>query len=372
MIHDMALTARYLVLVLAPAFFDIAAAMSGGSLIAWRPERGCRIALIPRDGSPVRWAQDEAYMAHGERVRRRARAGRRGAPGVRPVVAAQSGRGPSRRALTSHLVRTVIDPARRTMRRTVLDETRLEFPRIDDRALGRRHRHIGIASESGRVDLLPGEFDGISWYGTSAPAGGAGSGVQKSYAGDFSVGEPVFAPSPGDTADDRGYWLTYATDRTDAPSRLLVFPAEDPASGPVAPGTHPRAGPARAARDVAALVGMTLALVTDRRTGVEVHRPCPTGPSGAHHGCHARDLVGRDDAPAARAPRPAAWRATSSPPRPSPNGCLPGDHHACTSVTAGASAGPGRAAPHRGAGAARPPERVLPGPGRDWCRVRRG
>lgn len=61
MIHDMALTERYLVLVLAPAFFDIAGAMRGGSLIDWRPGQGTRTALIPRDGGPVRWTADEAF-----------------------------------------------------------------------------------------------------------------------------------------------------------------------------------------------------------------------------------------------------------------------------------------------------------------------
>jgi carotenoid cleavage dioxygenase-like enzyme len=37
MIHDMALTARFLVLVLGPLYFDIQAATSRGSLLAWRP-----------------------------------------------------------------------------------------------------------------------------------------------------------------------------------------------------------------------------------------------------------------------------------------------------------------------------------------------
>lgn len=61
MVHDMALTSRFLVLVLAPAIFDLPAAVSGGSFIAWRPERGTRVALVPRDGGPVRWAADEAF-----------------------------------------------------------------------------------------------------------------------------------------------------------------------------------------------------------------------------------------------------------------------------------------------------------------------
>jgi carotenoid cleavage dioxygenase-like enzyme len=37
MIHDIALTARFLVLVLGPLYFDIQAATSRGSLLAWRP-----------------------------------------------------------------------------------------------------------------------------------------------------------------------------------------------------------------------------------------------------------------------------------------------------------------------------------------------
>jgi len=28
--------------------------MEGGSFLDWRPERGTRVALIPRDGSPAR------------------------------------------------------------------------------------------------------------------------------------------------------------------------------------------------------------------------------------------------------------------------------------------------------------------------------
>lgn len=39
MIHDMALTERFVVLVLGPMYFDVAAAMRGGSLLSWRARR---------------------------------------------------------------------------------------------------------------------------------------------------------------------------------------------------------------------------------------------------------------------------------------------------------------------------------------------
>ncbi|NED68151.1 carotenoid oxygenase family protein, partial [Streptomyces sp. SID10244] len=59
MIHDMALTSRYIVLFLCPLVFDITAMLSGGSLLQWHPESGTRIALIPRDGGPIRWVDSE-------------------------------------------------------------------------------------------------------------------------------------------------------------------------------------------------------------------------------------------------------------------------------------------------------------------------
>jgi len=50
MIHDMAITQRCVVIVVAPFYFDPAGAAAGGSLLSWRPEDGTRIALIPRVG----------------------------------------------------------------------------------------------------------------------------------------------------------------------------------------------------------------------------------------------------------------------------------------------------------------------------------
>ncbi len=114
------------------------------------------------------------------------------------------------------------------MSRTLLDDARVEFPRIDDRRIGRRHRHAALATETGRTDLLAGEYDAVRWFDTETGA------AQVWDAGDLSVGEPVFAPEPGLDSDAHGYWMTFATDRTDGSSWFLVIPAEDPASGPVA------------------------------------------------------------------------------------------------------------------------------------------
>ncbi|MFD9575047.1 carotenoid oxygenase family protein [Streptomyces sp. NPDC059982] len=246
MIHDMALTTRFAVLVLAPAFFDIEGAMAGtGSFVTWRPERGTRILLVPRDGGPVRQATDEAYwMWHtvnaydlgedeDEDEDEADNAGGGGRSGGGDVVLdyvqwdhlalgpALGGPNPG------GLVRAVISPEAGTMRRTRLDDSDIELPRIDDRLVGRRHRRLAAAAGSGTRDLLPGEHDALRWYDVQ------GGGSELWPAGDLSVGEPVFAPTPGG-ADGEGHWLTFATDRTDGASWLLVIPADAPAGGPLA------------------------------------------------------------------------------------------------------------------------------------------
>ncbi|MFF0777772.1 carotenoid oxygenase family protein [Streptomyces sp. NPDC003720] len=235
MIHDMALTRRHVVLVLAPAFFDIEAAMSGGSFVAWRPERGTRIALIPRDGGPVGWADDEAFwLWHTVNAYEDPDDGRVILDYVQwPALTLGPGPPDGRPRESGHhgLTRAVIDPAAGTVARTRLDDARVELPRIDDRLLTGPHQRLAVAADSGRVGgLLPGEYDALRRYDIR----GTGVAAQSWNAGALSVGEPVFAPVPGTRGGERGYWLTFATDRTDSTSWFLVLPAEDFAQGPVA------------------------------------------------------------------------------------------------------------------------------------------
>ncbi|WP_250972385.1 carotenoid oxygenase family protein [Streptomyces sp. RKAG290] len=116
----------------------------------------------------------------------------------------------------------------------------------------RRHQQLAVAADSGNPDLLPGEFDELRWYD-----GRDASGTSVVWrAGNLSVGEPVFAPVPGTAPGEGGYWMTYATDRTDASSWLLVIPADDPASGPVARVRIPGTGAPRPARELAAHAGV--------------------------------------------------------------------------------------------------------------------
>ncbi|MCD2189381.1 carotenoid oxygenase family protein [Actinomycetospora soli] len=228
MIHDMAITARYVVLVVSPLYFDVAAARDGGSMLAWHPEDGTRIALVPRDGSAVRWCADETFWlwhtvnAHddGEQV-------------VLDYVewARPSGLAPGPPA-DPHLTRAVIDPVRgQVRRRPLVDDLTVEFPRIDDRRLGTGYAVAATVTRTGRDLPHPGCWDALAFHDVRS------GDVRRWTPADLALGEPVFAPDPrssDDGDDDAGWWLVLGSSFSSGTSSLFVLPAADPAAGPVA------------------------------------------------------------------------------------------------------------------------------------------
>ncbi|MEE2033017.1 carotenoid oxygenase family protein [Rhodococcus chondri] len=221
MIHDMALTPNHIVLVLAPMEFDLAQIFSGGSPLQWQPERGVRIALIPRDGGPVRWySTDTFWMWHTVNAFER--------PDGDVVLDYIEWRYPggltARVAPNASLLRRAII-GRHGVTRTTLHERDIEFPRIDDRLLTGNHRVVSTIGRSGSRRLPTGAADALFWFDVDA-------GTETVWADDtLTPGEPAYLSSDSGGA---GYWGSIATDRADLTSWFLIFPAEDPATGPVA------------------------------------------------------------------------------------------------------------------------------------------
>jgi carotenoid cleavage dioxygenase-like enzyme len=156
MIHDMALTASYVVLVLGPFFFDIAAAMTTGSPMSWQPDQGTRIALIPRDGGPARWLHTEAFW-----LWHTANAYDTDAPDGTPRVVLDyvqwTAPGGLVHGVTSSgsLARMVLNPATGDVSRETLADHGMEFPRIGDRGLTGPHQIIATGAENERAQGGP-------------------------------------------------------------------------------------------------------------------------------------------------------------------------------------------------------------------------
>ena len=227
MIHDCAITEHHLVLVVGPFTLDVNAMLTGGDPLGWHPEMGTRIAVIPRDGSgTVRWAHTDAFWAwhyanayeDGDRIHL-------DFPWTTaPVIVLPP---EQRKGNEQAFTRATIDPARGTVDMHHLDQVGTEFPRIDDRLIGRKHRYLTVAGTSGRSDVQAGEHDRLHRYDMQ-------TGTSVTYDTGAAVGEVVFAPRDGGTDELDGYYLAFGTDLAEGRSSLYIWDASAFPAPPVA------------------------------------------------------------------------------------------------------------------------------------------
>lgn len=246
MMHDFVVTQHHAVFLDAPAVFDLAGFASGGPLITWQPERGTRIGVMRRDGdgSDLRWIPiEDCYVFHFLNAY---------SEGDRLVIdacrlprmdigldAAQRSRGEDP---SGYLTRFSVDLTAGTAGHERLAELSGDFPRIDDRVAGRRHRYGYVATfATGAPDRsTPGAdgcFDSITSYDLER-------GTEASYlvGPGRVIGEPVVASHPSG-AEGEGWVMSYVYDRATDRSEVRILDATDLAAGPVATVHLPRRVP---------------------------------------------------------------------------------------------------------------------------------
>lgn len=228
MIHDFTITPTYLVLVIAPVLFDLDAMTSGGDVLSWRPDLGTRIALVPRDGSDIRWIETDPFFVWHY--------GNAYDDGTDVVVdfswwsSFTLGADPDR---TGAFTRMRLSPTSGTAELTHLDASMSEFARIDDRLCGRPHRYVTVSQKSGNHrGLLNGEFDRLVRHDLE-------TGTSVHHDSDLVHGEVVHAARAGapvgrGDAELDGWYLTFGTDAAAERSHLLVWDAQTFPSDPVA------------------------------------------------------------------------------------------------------------------------------------------
>lgn len=217
MIHDFAITEHHLVLTLGPAIFDLDAMLAGGPLLSWRPELGTRIAVIPRDGrSPTRWIESSPFWVwHFSNAHE-----------VDGTIHMDFPRWNSPGFLTPGqpnectYVHAELSPNAGTIHMEELHTAFGDFPRIDDRLIGRPQRYAVLTASSGSSELTPGEHDLLARVDHRS-----GEWVEHDPAG--AVGEPVFAPRPGSTDELDGYYLAFVTGFADDRTTLGIWDAAD-------------------------------------------------------------------------------------------------------------------------------------------------
>ena len=236
MIHDFAITADHVIFILCPLVFSFENLAQTGNVFSWEPERGTRIGVMPRNGgnTDVRWFETEAsYVFHPMNAYSE---GRHVVLDVSRYprllfMNPDASRGDNAEyADFAKLHRWRIDLASGGVRSEPLDDRAGEFPRVDERRLGRKHRYgylaaAGPEKENERGPVFTAVHKHDLERGTSeVRAFGAGNGV----------GEPLFVPRHADAAEDDGYVLVLAYDEARNASDFYILDARHIAGEPLA------------------------------------------------------------------------------------------------------------------------------------------
>jgi carotenoid cleavage oxygenase len=223
-VHDCAITQRSIVLLDLPVTFSLDAAAAGASFpYRWEEGYRSRIGLLPRDGesTEVVWHDIEpCYVFHPMNGY-----DEEGGDGVvvdvvrHPSMFRTKHLGPDEGAPT--LERWHLDGHGGAVKEERLDDRGQEFPRIDERRVGRPHRY-GYAVAVGESDDIVGTETRLLRHDFKK-----GTSVARSFGPGAGVSEAVFVPREAG-ADESDGWLmllVYSSD-TDT-SALHILNADD-------------------------------------------------------------------------------------------------------------------------------------------------
>jgi carotenoid cleavage dioxygenase len=226
MIHDTAITARFVVVFDLPCVFNLDAAIEGARFpYLWDPNYKARVGLLPREGdaSEIQWCEvDSCYVFHPMNAYDRAD-GSVVLDVVRhPSMFDVERRGPLEGAPV--LERWVISPETGKCAAERLDDRAIEFPRVNESLIGAEYR-FGYGS------ALKEQFrqGGVVKYDLLN-----GTSEVRDEGDGFGFGEAVFVAREGATDEDDGWLMGFRLNKAEGKSDLVVLNAQDIAGDPVA------------------------------------------------------------------------------------------------------------------------------------------
>lgn len=231
--HDFAITERYTIFLELPAVFDPYSPQRGGEFVRFDPEQGARIGLLPRHamGDAIRWFEIEScFVYHVLNAFEQ--------DGAIQLYACRLPEYPKAFGLTSNvdqedfleiygrsrpvMYRWTLRLVEGTVVEEPLDDVFAEYPRVDDRMIGR-------ASKYGYV--ISSDLDSTSLLQYNLGTGGV-------HTHEFGQGrmasETVFAPRVGGTTEEDGWLVTYVFDRATMQSECLLLDAREISARPIA------------------------------------------------------------------------------------------------------------------------------------------
>jgi carotenoid cleavage dioxygenase len=231
MMHDFVASSDHVLFPVLPAVFNFEKMAGTGFPVAWEPERGGRLGVMPRHGGSddVVWMEtDPCYSFHD------VNAVSRGSefvvdywrlPSLALVPTQRIAGGPP----TLH--RWTFDLTRRTVKDEALDDTPAEFGRIDPRHAGKDYRDVyslgslAIAQSEGEPQF----FNSLFHYDMKS-----GGRRHHQLPKGNSFAEPIFVPRTPESVEGEGFLLAIVHRAAENRSDLLILDAQAIEADPLA------------------------------------------------------------------------------------------------------------------------------------------
>lgn len=222
MVHDCAITESSVVIFDLGVVFDLELAAEGSRLpYRWDPAYAAQVGLLPREGSSneVQWFSiDPCYVFHTLNAFD---------DGNQVVIDVAKHERMFATDLTGPnegipiLERWRLDRTTGSVSTTVIADGGHEFPRIDERLTGRKHRfgYTVVVHEGGARDV---DFNGaLARHDLQT-----GESDQRTFGAGASVGEFVFVPASPEASEDDGVLMGFVHEAARETSELVVLDAQ--------------------------------------------------------------------------------------------------------------------------------------------------
>jgi carotenoid cleavage dioxygenase len=225
MMHDFIATDNWAIFFVCPSVFRFENIAKGLPPLVWEPEHGTKIGAMNRKTGEVKWFSDEAfyvfhflnaYEENGSLI----------IDGCRMNALDMTGN--SFGGNPPLPWRWELNLSDRTVRQHQVDDLPGEFPRLDERLAGLKHRYGYSASRNGTTDL------DVSFNVLAKRDYASGKVELNSLGGNKMPGEAVFVPREGSKSEDDGYVLAVWYDPAVNSSEMSILDARNFAGKPIA------------------------------------------------------------------------------------------------------------------------------------------
>ena len=201
MVHDICLTEQHVVAFIGPAVFDRS---RPGPPVTWQPDRGTMVAVIPRsakEAADIKWIRGAPFFQF------HVMNGFIEADRIEVTVPWYDSFSLAKPAARLELHKIVIDTKAARVADQVLDDRACEFPRVNDRFLGRRTRYGYVGLRDPRPGEKPqtGAFEAVARYDLST-----GSKAVYQFPAGVTICEPLFVADPHGKDEQDGFIFAFA------------------------------------------------------------------------------------------------------------------------------------------------------------------